>query len=179
MPSQNSKKRDAEKRTAAGGPFRSGSAAPGAGGPFTLSIPGKTENLEAIRGFVAGVARNAGFGEDDVNKIELAVDEACSNVIEHAYSPDETKDIGIAVAIDRLKMTVTVTDHGRSFHFDGVPLPDMKQYLAELRVGGLGIYLMKMLMDEVEYRSESGRNEVRMSKYFKKKSRPPAAAAPA
>jgi serine/threonine-protein kinase RsbW len=100
------------------------------------------------------------------------VDEACSNVIEHAYGPDEVKDIGIAVLIDPLKLTVTVTDNGRSFHFDGVPLPDMKQYLAELRVGGLGIYLMKMLMDEVEYKSETGRNEVRMSKYFAKNARP-------
>jgi serine/threonine-protein kinase RsbW len=179
MPSQNSKKRDAEKRTAAGRPSGSGRAAPGAGGPFTLNIPGKTDNLEAIRNFVAGIARNAGFGDEDVNKIELAVDEACSNVIEHAYASDGAKDIGIAVLIDRMKLTVTVTDHGRSFHFDGVPLPDMKQYLAELRVGGLGIYLMKMLMDEVEYRSEHGRNEVRMSKYFAKNTRPPSAAAPA
>jgi len=174
MPSQNSKKRDSKKRGAA-----DGRGAPKTRNEFTLKIPGKTDNLEAIRTFVAGVARNAGFGEEDVNKIELAVDEACSNVIEHAYARDEAKDIDIAVLVERLKLTVTVIDHGKSFHFDGIPLPDMKQYLAELRVGGLGIYLMKMLMDEVEYRSENGRNEVRMSKYFSKNARPPVTAAPA
>jgi len=172
MPSRNSRKPDAKPRIRAGRPTLRGRGKDKAGNEYTLNIPGKTDNLEVIRTFVAGVARRAGFGDEDVNKIELAVDEACSNVIEHAYSRDEAKDIDIAVRIEAPKLTVTVTDHGRSFHFDGVPLPDMKQYLAELRVGGLGIYLMKMLMDEVEYHSEHGRNEVRMSKYFVKSARP-------
>jgi serine/threonine-protein kinase RsbW len=172
MPSQNSRKPDAKSKVPAGRLSSRGRGTPKAGNEFTLNIPGKTDNLELIRTFVAGVARHAGFGDEDVNKIELAVDEACSNVIEHAYARDEAKDIDITVRIEAPKLTVTVTDHGKSFHFDGVPLPDMKQYLAELRVGGLGIYLMKMLMDEVEYRSEPGRNEVRMSKYFVKNTRP-------
>ena len=172
MPSRNSRKPDAKSESPGGRPSSRERGAPKAGNEYTLNIPGRTDNLEVIRTFVAGVARRAGFGDEDVNKIELAVDEACSNVIEHAYARDEAKDIDIAVRIESPKLTVTVTDHGKSFHFDGVPLPNMKQYLAELRVGGLGIYLMKMLMDEVEYRSEAGRNEVRMSKYFARNDRP-------
>jgi serine/threonine-protein kinase RsbW len=168
MPSQNSKNRNAKTgipgRGSGGGPEEMRKE-------YTLKVPGRSDNLETIRTFVAGVARKVGFGEEDVNKIELAVDEACSNVIEHAYARDERKDIDIDVRIDYQKLTVIVTDHGKSFHFDGVPMPDMKQYLAELRIGGLGIYLMKMLMDEVEYRSEPGRNEVHMAKYFVKKGR--------
>ena len=166
MPSQNSKNRNAKTGTPDLGAGGRGSGSAETGKEYTLKIPGRTNNLERIRTFVAGVARKSGFSEEDVNKIELAVDEACSNVIEHAYAHDEGKDIDIAVRIDFQKLTVIVTDHGKSFHFNGVPMPDMKQYLAELRIGGLGIYLMKMLMDEVEYRSESGRNEVHMAKYF-------------
>jgi len=169
MPSQNSKNRSA--KTGTPGPGAGGRGSAETGKEYTLKIPGRTNNLERIRTFVSGVARKAGFSEADVNKIELAVDEACSNVIEHAYANDAGKDIDIAVRTDCRKLTVIVTDHGRSFHFNGVPMPDMKQYLAELRIGGLGIYLMKMLMDEVEYRSESGRNEVRMAKYFVKNGR--------
>jgi serine/threonine-protein kinase RsbW len=135
-------------------------------GEYALKIPSRTDNLEIIRQFVSAVARKVGFNDEAVNKIELAVDEACSNVIEHAYGKREDEDIGVAVRLDYGKLTVVVTDRGKSFRFNGVEMPDMKQYLAELRVGGLGIYLMKMLMDEVEYHSESGRNEVRLVKYW-------------
>jgi serine/threonine-protein kinase RsbW len=132
---------------------------------YTLRIPSATDNLEIIRMFVSSVARKVGFTEDAVNTIELAVDEACSNVIEHAYDGRDDQDIGVAVRIDYRKLTVLVTDRGKSFDFKGMEMPDMKKYLAEIRVGGLGIYLMKMLMDEVDYRSDADGNEVRMVKY--------------
>ena len=137
---------------------------------YWLRIPSQTDNLELIRTFVAGVARKVGFGDDDVNKIELSVDEACTNVIEHAYHRDERQNIDIAIQIDYKKFTVVVTDRGNTFNFKDIRLPDMDSYLAELRVGGLGIYLIKSLMDEVEYLSEPGKkNEVRMVKYFLEK----------
>ena len=137
---------------------------------YFLKIPGQTDNLEIIRNFVAGVARKVGFDLEESNKIELAVDEACTNVIEHAYQHDESKDIDIAIKIAYNKFTVVVTDRGRSFKLEEVELPDMNSYLAELRVGGLGIYLMKTLMDEVDYKSKpGGKNEVTMVKYFLKK----------
>lgn len=171
MPSRSSKK---SKTTliASGGPSKRGSGAPRAGRPpasgrgaARLSVPGLTGRLEEIRTFVSGIARQSGFAEDEVNKIELAVDEACSNVIEHAYGGERQGDIDVSVRTGRDRLTVTVSDSGRSFRFDGVPVPDMKQYLSELRVGGLGIYLMRMLMDDVTYCSRPGRNELRMVKY--------------
>jgi serine/threonine-protein kinase RsbW len=134
---------------------------------YKLKIPSQTDNLDLIRDFVAGIARKVGFDNQEINKIELAVDEACTNVIEHAYQYDESQDIDIAVKIDYQKLTVVVTDRGRSFRMEEVELPDMKTYLAELRVGGLGIYLMKTLMDEVDYHSQpDGKNQVRMVKYL-------------
>lgn len=137
---------------------------------YKLKIPSRTDNLEIIREFVSGVAEKVGFEKEDVNKIELAVDEACTNVIEHAYHHDESRDIDVAIKIDYQKFTVVVTDRGLSFDVRDVEMPDMKSYLAELRVGGLGIYLIKTLMDEVDYRSgPGGKNKVRMVKYFLKK----------
>lgn len=137
---------------------------------YRLRIPSQTDNLEIIRDFVSKVAKKVGFDEEDLNKIELAVDEACTNVIEHAYQHDESKDIDIAIKMDYQKFTVVVTDRGKSFNAREVELPDMENYLAELRVGGLGIYLIKTLMDEVDYQSTpDGKNEVRMVKYFLKK----------
>jgi len=137
---------------------------------YLLKIPSQTDNLEIIRNFVNGVARKVGFDSEESNKIELAVDEACTNVIEHAYQHDEDQNIDIAVKIDYQKLIVIVTDKGQSFKMEEIEMPDMKSYLAELRVGGLGIYLMKTLMDEVDYQSKPGvKNEVRMVKYLLKK----------
>jgi serine/threonine-protein kinase RsbW len=141
---------------------------------YLLKIPSQTDNLELIRNFIAGVAKKVGFDAEYSNKIELAVDEACTNVIEHAYQHDESQNIDIAIKIDYNKFMVVVTDRGQSFKMDEIELPDMKSYLAELRVGGLGIYLMRTLMDEVDYHSKpGGKNEVTMVKYFLKKEKAP------
>ncbi len=134
---------------------------------FFLKIPSKVDNLEIIRDFISGVANKVGFDSDEANKIELAVDEACTNVIEHAYQNDDSRNIDIAIKLECQKFTIVVTDRGRSFSFNQVDMPNMDSYLAELRVGGLGIYLMKTLMDEVDYQSKpNGSNEVRMVKYL-------------
>lgn len=136
---------------------------------FKLRIPSQTDNLELIRYFVGRVAEKVGFDDEDVGKIELACDEACTNVIKHAYNIDRKSDksLDIAIKLDYQKLTLVVTDHGKGFNPDSIKLPDMKEYLAELKVGGLGIYLMKTLMDEVDYDIKPGvRNQVRMVKYF-------------
>ena len=138
---------------------------------YQLRIPSQTDNLELIRGFVAKVAEKVGFGNDDISKIELACDEACTNVIKHAYSEmTGQKSLDVLVKIDYNKFTIVVTDHGKGFDPQTIKLPDMKEYLAELKVGGLGIYLMRTLMDEVDYKIKPGiRNQVKMVKYFIKK----------
>jgi len=135
---------------------------------YRLRIPSQTDNLEIIRFFVGKVAHKVGFSEDDIGKIELAVDEACTNVMKHAYKEDiPDKSLDVAVQIDYQKLTLVVTDHGKGFDPKKIRIPDMKEYLAELRVGGLGIYLMKTLMDEVDYDIKPGvRNQVRMVKYL-------------
>ncbi len=135
---------------------------------YQLRIPSETDNLELIREFVSKVASKVGFDEDDVGKIELACDEACTNVIKHAY--DQTKsqqslDVLIKIEFDRF--TLVVTDHGKGFDPEHIKMPNMKKYLAELKVGGLGIYLMKTLMDEVDYEIKPGiKNQVKMVKYL-------------
>ena len=137
---------------------------------YKLKIPSETDNLEIIREFVGKVASKVGFSEDELNKIELAVDEACANVIKHAYAREQkNKPIDIAVQIDFQKLTILVTDRGKGLDKSKLKLPDMREYLAEMRVGGLGIYLMKTLMDEVDFEIKPGeKNQVKMVKYFLK-----------
>ena len=137
---------------------------------YQLRIPSETDNLELIREFVTKVAEKVGFDSDDIGKIELACDEACTNVIKHAYPPDKNngkQSLDILIKIDFDKFTLVVTDHGKGFDPKSIKLPNMQEYLAQLKVGGLGIYLMKTLMDEVDYQIKPGvKNQVKMVKYF-------------
>jgi len=89
-------------------------------------------------------------------------------VIKHAYSDrSQLQSLDIAIKLDYQKLTLIVTDHGKGFDPQAIKIPDMKEYLAELKVGGLGIYLMKTLMDEVTYDIKPGlSNQVSMVKYF-------------
>lgn len=131
----------------------------------SLEIESRTERLIAVREFVSSAAREFGFGDEEISKIALAVDEACTNIIKHAYKYDPGKSITVTVRGRHASFEVCVSDTGRGFNPNGVPSPDMKEYLAHYRRGGLGMYLMRSLMDNVEYNIQPGmQNEVRLTK---------------
>lgn len=132
---------------------------------YFLRLESKSSNLNIIREFVSRIAFEAGFSVEEVNKIELAVDEASSNVVKHAY-PDNLCNIEIEVSYDPKSFQIKVKDKGVGFQPDEVKVLDMKKYLERYEVGGLGIRLMKSLMDQVEYDINPGkRNQVVLTKY--------------
>jgi len=110
-------------------------------------------------------ARNAGFDEETSSKIMLAVDEACTNVIKHAYEFKPTYDIDIDIRSTDRKLEVIITHTGKSFDPQSVKSPNMPEYLRKYQRGGLGMHLMRSLMDEVEYKSfPDRRSEVHLVK---------------
>lgn len=130
-----------------------------------LRVKSKTENLSRIRDFVSLNAHEAGIPDTIAENIMLAVDEACTNIIKHAYKLSPEGEIIININYDDEKFTVTIVDYGKSFDPDRIPRPDLQKYYKEHRVGGLGMYLMKSLMDDVKYTSVPGEyNQVLMSK---------------
>ncbi|MDX2042425.1 MAG: ATP-binding protein [Acidobacteriota bacterium] len=136
---------------------------------FTLQVPSSTENLAMIREFVTSVGRQATLDDAEINKLELAVDEACANVIEHAYGHDITKDVSVRATFDDEKLKISVIDEGRGFEPDKINQKSVDQLVQERRSGGLGIRLIKTLMDEVSYEIEPGlKNELHMTKLIKK-----------
>lgn len=134
---------------------------------LTKIILSRTDNLLEVREFVLEAAHKFGFSDEEASKIVLAVDEACTNVIKHAYQNAPDKKIQIEIVPDRETFQVIIIDEGRSFNPGAAKLPDLKQHLAHYRRGGLGVYLMRTLMDKVEYSYDPGkRNEVRLIKYL-------------
>ncbi len=130
-----------------------------------LVVQSKTNNLSTIRDFVYAAALDVGFSKDVIDNIILAVDEACTNIIKHAYKSYPEGEITIKLKYKEKKFTVLIIDHGVPFNPESIPDPDLQKYYRQHRVGGLGMYLMKSLMDEVKYVSVPGKyNQVLLSK---------------
>lgn len=121
-----------------------------------------------IRDFVANIGKQAGLPDSDLSMIELAVDEACANVIEHAYGSDGTKEVIVRAMLDAEAITIEVVDTGKGFDPNIVEQKELKRLVEERRSGGLGMRMMKLVMDEVQYNIKPGeRNELRMVKRLK------------
>ncbi len=134
---------------------------------YQLKIPSQSDNLAIIRDVVAKVASRIGFDTDEASKIELAVDEACTNVIKHAYANNSNQMIEVSIKVDQKKLIIIVADKGKGFNPDKIKLPDLNESIKEGRKGGLGLCLIKTLMDKVEFEIKPGlKNQVKMIKYI-------------
>ena len=136
----------------------------------TAIFQARFDQLDAIRSFAAQAARDAGLKDSDVNAVELAVDEASSNIIEHAYQGTEKGDIECTCDCDKDRLIVILRDHGKPFELSKVPEPDLNSDLSHRQVGGLGVFIMKKLMDEVNFEGlgKSG-NVLTMVKYLRRR----------
>jgi len=133
----------------------------------SLKITSRTENLSVIREFILSAAEEVGIKPGITEDVMLAVDEACTNIIKHAYQSYPDGEILLKLNYSDHKLTITIVDYGSSFNPNDVPDPDLQKYYRQHRVGGLGMYLMKTLMDEVRYNSVPGKyNEVYLTKYL-------------
>ena len=130
-----------------------------------LVVKSRTNNLSEIRDFVYAAASEAGIIAEVIENIILAVDEACTNIIKHAYKSFPEGEITIKIKYTDKKFTIVIIDHGAPFKPETIPDPDLQKYYLQHRIGGLGMYLMKSLMDEVKYISVPGKyNQVLLSK---------------
>lgn len=132
------------------------------------TFPAKFEFLDEIREFVGKKARSAGFSDKDVYSIQLAADEAASNVIEHAYAGISNGKIELTCEFKDNLLTISLLDHGKQFDPSQVKPPDLKADLSDRQIGGLGIYLMRHLMDDIRYQSDKSGNLLTMQKIKKK-----------
>jgi serine/threonine-protein kinase RsbW len=141
-----------------------------------LQTPGQGCYLAYIRAVVGDLARKVGFDETEVAKIEMAVDEACSNIVRHAYSPDKKwcwqhrdPEIRIDIRREGSHLVIEINDHGQRFDFANYSPVEIERHLREMKPGGYGILIMRNFMDEVQYSSnDQTGNTLRMVKYLKK-----------
>jgi serine phosphatase RsbU (regulator of sigma subunit)/putative methionine-R-sulfoxide reductase with GAF domain/anti-sigma regulatory factor (Ser/Thr protein kinase) len=123
----------------------------------TRDFPAQFDKLDGIREYVGEFARSSGLVDRDVYAVQLAVDEACSNIIEHAYEGIPDGRIEITCEAKKSSLTIKICDWGKSFDPSIVEAPELSDDLSERQIGGLGIFLMRKMMDKVTYHSEPGK----------------------
>ena len=133
--------------------------------------------LGPLRTFVCSVARELGFTDAQVGEIEICVDEACANALEHAYDtgferefPNAERDLCLEMQFQGDELTVRIIDHGCGGGEEGIHprIRKIEDYLERDRekYRGLGLYLIHQLMDRVDVRSAPGRGTtVEMTKF--------------
>lgn len=130
----------------------------------TQVFAGKFSNLVYIAELVRSAAAEAGFDSTSAYQIETAVDEACSNIIEHAYGGESERTFEFSSEISADRLTITLRDNGKPFKPAHNHKPNLKTALDERDNHGLGIYFIQQWMDEVTYAYVDGHNVLSMAK---------------
>jgi serine/threonine-protein kinase RsbW len=118
---------------------------------FELCVNTETKNLEAIASFVTSIAGELELDDDVSFALQMAVDEACANVMEHAYDGQTNGKVHITCQTVGDEVVVRIHDHGRPFDPQSVTRLDPDAPLEKRGEGALGLYLMEKLMDSVEF----------------------------
>ena len=131
---------------------------------FELEVDSKLESLSIISDFISEVMGRAGSEARSIFEVQMAVDEACTNIIQYAYPEQKGIIILVCELVDD-DFIVTIRDKGKPFDPSCVPPPDLEADLDKREVGGLGIHFMRKMMDEVSYNFDAeGGNELTMRK---------------
>lgn len=128
-----------------------------------LSIPSKPEYVGVVRLTVAAIASRIGFDIEKIEDMKVAVAEACTNALTHGKNGNGEGEYDISFVLTGEKITISVYDKGEGCQLENIKQPN----LGELNEGGLGIFIIKSLMDDVEIISEKGKGMViKMIKYL-------------
>lgn len=129
--------------------------------PVHLTVKSHPESLKQIRTLTARVAKQMNLPEKETGNIVLAVDEVCSNIMRHGYADDRSRDIHLTILPDPDELIIQVADSGVPFDINSAT----PRNPCDVKPGGLGIYIIKQVMDRVEYgKTNTGLNQTRLIK---------------
>ncbi len=125
-----------------------------------MKIPAKPEYVGVIRLTLSGITSRMGYTYEEIEDIKVAVSEACTNAVQHAYRDEEGGEMVVGFGVYRDKLEVMVADYGKSFHFaktkEELGPYTQSSTFDQLVEGGLGLYLIETLMDEVHLSHHNG-----------------------
>lgn len=128
----------------------------------------KREELKEIRNFISKIISDIDLSAMEINQVILAVDEVCANLIIHSNKCNPNECLEIYVDINKRKNIVfEIIDYGEGFNYNNYKEPNLEEIVRRKKKGGLGIMLVKKLMDSVEFSTQGNKNICRLEKWFK------------
>ena len=140
----------------------------------SATFPAQFKSLDEVREFAARQAEACGFEPDEIFAVKMAVDEGFTNIIEHAYGGECREEVECSCQTNDEDLTITLIDCGQPFNPLEVPEPDLESDLDDRMIGGLGLYFIHQLMDEVRFNfipKSEGEGEYNVLTMVKRKKR--------
>lgn len=137
-----------------------------------MKVPAKPEYVGVIRLTISGIASRMGFSYEDIEDLKVAVSEATTNVVSHAYEREDSGELSLGFGVYDNRLEIMVSDQGESFDYEEVkkrigPVSEREEVkpISEIREGGFGLFLINTLMDKVQINNKYG-VIVLMTKYL-------------
>ncbi len=134
----------------------------------TITLQNKMSELQRMKPFVIDSLQAFGIDEKEIKNIRLVIEEAVVNVIQYAYEPDTEGTVELQLSATEQLLQIVIADHGKPFDPTKSPEVDVSAPVEERQIGGLGIFFMRELMDDVSYQRTDGKNVLTLSKNIKK-----------
>lgn len=131
---------------------------------YRYQVKCKKNKLKEIREFVTGVLQSYALTEIEINKMVLAVDEVCANLIIHSYNCDPKETIELSIDVENDCITFEIIDRGLGFNICNYKEPSLTEVVKEKKKGGIGLMLVRRIMDDIEFRRERGQSVCKLSK---------------
>ena len=131
-----------------------------------FSIKNEISEIAVLRESLSAFYSRHGFSAKMINGLNLAIDEILTNIISYGFSDKNRHEISVSVTAGNAEVLIEIKDDGWQFNPLEAPPPDVDMALDDRPLGGLGIFLVKKLMDSIEYKHEEGRNILVMKKVF-------------
>ncbi|MBR2777467.1 MAG: ATP-binding protein [Prevotella sp.] len=129
-----------------------------------LIIKNQMQELERVSAFVEGIVEELKLGQDMLCELQLVMEEMVVNVISYAYPEGTVADITLIAESDGTELTFVISDKGKEFDPTQQEDADMSINPAEREIGGMGIFIVKNIMNEVTYQRLEGHNLLTMKK---------------
>lgn len=131
---------------------------------YQLKVPAHIDYLGDLRAFVVKIRDDYDFSDKIINAFRLCVDEAATNIIQHSYKDTEGQ-ITIRASIKKKHLTIFIIDQGLYFDLRKIQAPDLNYYIDIGKKGGLGVFIIRKLMDEIDYYKTREGNILKLTKY--------------
>jgi anti-sigma regulatory factor (Ser/Thr protein kinase) len=131
---------------------------------LVLSLKNDPAETERLTARVTEFGARHALPDRIVSHVNLALDEAITNIVFYAYDDADDHEIGVRISLAQGMLTAELVDDGRAFDPLQVAAPDLGAPLEERAVGGLGVHLMRHLVDDIQYRRDGGRNHLVFTK---------------